>query len=222
MKRIAVAAAVLSVLAVLAAPFVLFLWPVHNLHLSASAPRRVAADITAGMPAAETRTKWIRTRVHADYPESAEPRYAWQEVRCSIEDLSAQLSVGDYAQVCSLRSVALIPIKRSRWDDCRPSDPGGLGDEDTFTVVRARSWMFSPKYDDVMRCPVLGAGSREGDRSRLVHGRRPPGLGQDVSWEIIEIEVPLSETMIGCTARLPACVSTFDAPDLSAVAGLQE
>lgn len=210
-KRLLIATAALVVLAIVAAPFALFLWPVHHLRLGVSAGRRVDADLVDGYPAAVAKTEGTRLRMFRENQELTRARYSWQEVRCSIEDYSAQLAVAEFAQVCTLRTVWLVPVPRSRWDDCAVALP----------FVRARSWMFSPEYDGATRCPVVGPESREGDRSVLVSGHRPTSLGADQTWEVVDIEVDLSTTMIGCRPALPFCRSTFSHPRMDAVAGLR-
>src|SRR5690242_7262607 len=115
-KRLLIATAVLVVLTVIVAPFVLFLWPVHDLRLGTTAAKRVDADVAAGYPAAVIRTKAVEKKLRQDHPQMASARVGWQQVSCSIEDWSAQLAFAEVAQECTLQTIWMVPVNRSRWD----------------------------------------------------------------------------------------------------------
>jgi hypothetical protein len=220
-KRLLIATAVLVVLAVIAAPFALFLWPVHNLRLGMSAAKRVDADVVAGYPAAVVRTQAVEKHLRGDHPEMASARFSWRQVSCSIEDWSAQLAVAEFAQECTLETIWMVPVERSRWDDCLDVDHGEFGQDADYSVTRLRSWMFRAGEEN---CPVLdgGSGWQIGELSiKVVEGRRPPTFGRDTAWLVYRADVSMSTTMIGCRPALPFCRATFSRPRMDAVANLR-
>jgi len=142
-------------------------------------------------------------------------------VSCSIEDWSAQLAVAEFAQVCTLQTIWMVPADRSRWDDCLDVDHGDIGQDASYSVTRARSWMLRPGPEN---CSVLDGSTdwQIGDISTaVVEGRRPATFGGDTAWLVFEVDASLSSTMIGCRPALPFCRATFNMPRMDAVEGLR-
>jgi len=220
-KPLLVAVTALTVLAVVVAVFALLLWPVGALRQGTSARERVDADMTQGYRTARVRSDHARRAILDDYPELGNARYSWQEVACSIEDWSAQLAFAEYAETCTLRTVWMVRVPRSRWDDCSPIDSRELGQDADYSVVEARASMIGGPHAE---CPVSAGASgwQTGSATTLVvSGHRPTSFGKGSAWKVFTVDVLMSDTMIGCKPAWLVCRPTFDQPRMAVVKDLR-
>lgn len=224
MKRIALVALVVLL------PIGYLFWPYDKLVLALNANGRAEHDLVAGYPAALERTREVEAAVRQQYPDLGRAKHSWTEVRCGIDDLVTQFPGGDFWQECSLRSVWLFPapyggVCAGVEDLYGGTDPEG---DATATRVRVSAEDLVADPDPLAaRCPVVGPEPLEFSRfiygtayPRLVSGRWADHLEESPGWDVLEVEVFLSHTEIGCLPAPGFCESRFDRPSMGGVGAL--